>query len=531
MSRKPFHIALSALIVFGLLAGVVAEHVRASRFPDSSTQSSDSSTLSPYWSHKILRWETLILQEANRRSLDPDFLASLVWMESRGEANAIGPVGSVGLMQVMPKEEGFSWRPSKDVLLDPTVNLFWGTRTLAIIIQQGGGDVFNALAAYNAGWEMIDYSRPRNFAATILRDYAHAVAMRCRVSGRWIAFFAVKGYDIRGPIWVADSARKDVYFFGQANVMPDGMALIPNVEPASVVARFESEEAGLRQVVGIWLYDVNRNTWDGCTAAPAPATMTTTPTATPIVAATSTAASPQVDPPTSTTTMTPPATFTAAPPTPSPTPTPTFIPLPTVTPGSGETQIDAAVLEGGADLRPGATRWWDPTATLPAGTLVRLLGYDPNTPEWVYVSTLDKLLQGWTQTKNLAIARPLKDIPLMTPIPTLTPTTTATPTPSATPTVACPAESLWAEAWPIQKMNTVDGWMAAIYVKGHGGNCVYTYAWNEEKNIVGGPLLGGVTFEIHLQDRAANIVGTVVVMSGDEVVRVGVFVKPPDSEK
>jgi len=194
-------------------------------------------------------------------------------------------------------------------------------------------------------------------------------------------------------------------------------------------------------------------------------------------------------------------------------------------------QADAFVLEGGADLRPGATRWWDPSATLPAGTLVRLLGYDPATPEWVYVSTLDRALQGWTQTKNLTITRQLKDVPLMTPVPTLTPTTTATPTPSATPTVACPTESFWAEAWPIQKMNTVDGWMAEIYVKGHGGNCVYTYAWNEEKNIVGGPLLGSVTFEIRVPDRAANIVGTVVVMSGNEVVRVGVFVKPPDSDK
>ncbi len=516
---------MSALIVIGLLAGVIAEHVGASRFPDSAIPSSGTHTLSSYWSPKILRWETLILQEANRRNLDPDFLASLVWMESRGEASAIGPVGSVGLMQVMPKEEGFSWRPSTEVLLDPSTNLFWGTRTLATVIQQGNGDVFSALAAYNAGWEQIAYSRPRNFATTILRDYAHAVALRCGVSGRWIAFFAVKSHLIHGPIWVADSARQDIYFFGQTNILPEGTALIPDVSPSAVVASFESEETGTRHEVGIWMYDVNRDVWASCTTTPGIAAATAAPT--------STGAPAQVDTPTSTPTVVPSITPTPVPPMASSTltPTPTFAPLLTATPGAGETTGDAIVLEGGADLRPGATRWWDPSATLSAGTQVRVLGYDPNTPNWVYVGTLDKTLQGWTQTANLKMARALKGLPLATPIPTLTPTTTATATPSATPTIACTGESLWAEAWPLRKMNTEDGWMVVMYVKGHGGNCVYTYAWNEEKNVVGGPMLDGTTFEVHTPDRAANLVGTVIVMSGDEMVRVGVFVRPPDSEQ
>ncbi|HQK14029.1 MAG TPA: transglycosylase SLT domain-containing protein [Anaerolineae bacterium] len=530
MLTKPFHRAMSALVVIGLLTGVVAGHVGASRFPDLSTQSSGTSTLSPYWSRRILRWETLILQEANRRGLDPDLIASLVWMESRGEADAVGPVGSVGLMQVMPKEEGFSWRPSKEALLDPSLNLFWGTRTLSIIIQQGNGDIFNALAAYNAGWEKIDSRQPRYFATTILRDYANAVAMRCGITGRWVAFFAVKSYQIRGPIWIADSARQDVYFFGQTNVVPEGTALIPNVAPAAVVARFEAEDTGAHHEVGLWLYSAAQNVWNSCVATSGAATpmptFTATPTAmtasVPLVAPTSTL----LPIPSATPTGVPPTTPTSVPVLPSP--TPTFALFPTATPGAGET-ADAVVLENGADLRPGATRWWDPVATLLPGTPVRLLGYDPDRPEWVYLSTLDKTLLGWTQIVNLKVLRPLKDLPLVTPLPTLTPTTTATPTPTATPTVACTGESLWAEAWPIRKLNTVDGWMAVIYVRGHGGNCVYTYAWNEEENVVGGPTLEGHLFEVRSPDRAGNIVGTVLVMSGDEMVRVGVYIKPPDS--
>ena len=162
-------------------------------------------TLSSYWHKKIQRWDSLIIQAADNRQLDPDFLASLVWMESRGDPYAVGPVGAVGLMQVMPKEAGFTWRPSRDVLVDPSINLSWGSRTLATVISQGRGDVFNALAAYNGGWDQIMYRGPTIFATSILRDYANAVALRYNIKGQWIAFFARKDIGIQGPIWIADS--------------------------------------------------------------------------------------------------------------------------------------------------------------------------------------------------------------------------------------------------------------------------------------------------------------------------------------
>ncbi len=500
------HRAVAALIALGLLAGLITGRPEAAFFPDSSSHSPDPPRLSFYWSYRILRWEDLILQEANHRGLDPDFLASLVWMESRGEANAIGPLGSVGLMQVMPQEKGFSWRPSTQALLDPSLNLFWGARILATVIQQGDGDVFHALAAYNAGWEKSTHSRPHSFATTILRDYAHAVATRCGVSERWVAFFAVQGYIIRGPIWVADSARQDVYFFGQTNVTLEGTPLIPSVPPTAVVARFDAADTGSPQEVGIWLYEVQRNVWSRCTAAAGTATVT--PTAT----------------------VVPPTAFSM----------PTVTPGPTATPAARRTTgptAEAVVRDGGADVRPGATRWWDPVATLAAGTPLRLLGYNPATPDWVYVSTWENTVRGWVQTATLKLQHDLNILPLMTPVPTLTPTLTATPTPSdtptpsATPTVACTGEPLWAEAWPLRTANTADGWMAVVYIGGHGGNCVYTYAWNEEENVVGGPRLDGITFEVHIPNRAANIVGTAVVMSGNETVRVGVFIKPPDSNE
>jgi len=220
-------------------------------------------TLSTYWSPRVRQWDTLIIQEAERRGLDPDFLASLVWMESRGDSQAIGPVGSVGLMQVMPKEAGFSWRPSRAELLDPTTNLFWGTRTLATVIHQGDGDVFNALAAYNGGWEQIMYRAPKFFATTILRDYVNAVALRheLRGQGEWRAMFAVSRSEIGGPIWVADSAREDVYLFGDQNWVPEGYPLIPeDVPPTAIVARCTDAD-GNPYSVGVWFYLARQDDW------------------------------------------------------------------------------------------------------------------------------------------------------------------------------------------------------------------------------------------------------------------------------
>ncbi len=221
-----------------------------------------SASLSEYWSPRIRRWTPYIVDEAESWQLDPDFLASLVWMESRGDPRAVGPVGAVGLMQVMPKEAGFSWRPSREALMDPAVNLHAGCRTLVDIIHQGKGDLFNTLAAYNGGWEQIMYRGPKYFATTIMRDYAAAVAARhgLAAGGRWIAFFApLEGETVLGPIWVADASRADVFYFGD-NHLPDGSRLIPSAQPpTAIIARYAVD--GRTDAIALWLYDFRAQRW------------------------------------------------------------------------------------------------------------------------------------------------------------------------------------------------------------------------------------------------------------------------------
>jgi hypothetical protein len=66
-----------------------------------------------------------------------------------------------------------------------------------------------------------------------------------------------------------------------------------------------------------------------------------------------------------------------------------------------------------------------------------------------------------------------------------------------------------------------------IFAEGHGGDCTYTYAWNVESDVRAEGIRGPALFEV-TTDRPANaIVGTVVVTSGDETVRVPLYIRAP----
>jgi soluble lytic murein transglycosylase-like protein len=80
-------------------------------------------------------------------NISPSLLAALVWQESRWNAQALSPKGAIGLAQLMPgTARDLGVDPS-----DPVANLVGGARYLRQQLDQFGGDVEKALAAYNAG--------------------------------------------------------------------------------------------------------------------------------------------------------------------------------------------------------------------------------------------------------------------------------------------------------------------------------------------------------------------------------------------
>jgi hypothetical protein len=428
--------AVLTVLVISVFVDLVPTHGQAMAATTGSegglSAQRSSGDLAPYWSPRVQQWESLIAQEAERRELDPDLLASLVWMESRGDAVAVGPVGAVGLMQVMPREAGFTWRPTHAELLDPATNLFWGTRTLATVVKQGQGDIFNALAAYNGGWAQIMYRGPKRFATTILQDYSHAVAARHGLDeGGWVAFFAVDQGEISGPIWVADADRGDVYAFGDVNLTPEGAPLIPGTAPTSLVASCGGDE-GAPCAVGMWLYHKVTERWI------APVEIVVTPTL------------------------------------------------------SQES----------------------------VGSLPRLvMAGSSRPPQW---SDIGSLAAPAEPTAVATVAAPMPAPVEDADVVSTTEEELASDVPS------CSGGSLRVDAWPLDRVNTPDnGWKVLIFAEGHGGDCTYTYAWNDEADVRAVLVAGSVVFEVTSTSRGAVILGTVVVSSGDETQRVGMYIHPP----
>jgi len=164
-----------ALILVTLLP-LGATPVTASDHVESGT---GEDQLSPFWGSAISQWNRLIFYWANARELDPDLVAAVIRKESIGHASAAGPYGSVGLMMVMPAEvSGMPWRPSSEELKQPNVNLRWGTGILKQVIRDSDGNLANALAAYNGGWEQIHISSTKRYAQSVLTFYAYAIAGR-----------------------------------------------------------------------------------------------------------------------------------------------------------------------------------------------------------------------------------------------------------------------------------------------------------------------------------------------------------------
>jgi hypothetical protein len=82
------------------------------------------------------------------------------------------------------------------------------------------------------------------------------------------------------------------------------------------------------------------------------------------------------------------------------------------------------------------------------------------------------------------------------------------------------------DAWPVSTAcRSGAGWTATIFMQGHGGDCLYTYAWEGQPKA--GPTSGSTTFEVKSASRGSAIVGTSSVTSAGQTVRMGLYIQPP----
>ena len=104
-------------------------------------------------------YSDLITKHAISSNLDPFLVYAIIREESWFNKEAVSPAGALGLMQLMPgtakrvAKESYAGRES---LFDPEVNIELGTRFFSERLSQFDGNIFLAIASYNAGPEAVE---------------------------------------------------------------------------------------------------------------------------------------------------------------------------------------------------------------------------------------------------------------------------------------------------------------------------------------------------------------------------------------
>ncbi|MEI5997377.1 lytic transglycosylase domain-containing protein [Paraburkholderia bengalensis] len=91
-----------------------------------------------------------VLTEANRYSMSPVLLLSVMAVESGFDPRAVSAIGARGLMQVLPAAHPRAFANVKE-LDDPAINVRIGSSILRDYLVQSGGDIDAALWRYSGG--------------------------------------------------------------------------------------------------------------------------------------------------------------------------------------------------------------------------------------------------------------------------------------------------------------------------------------------------------------------------------------------
>jgi len=99
---------------------------------------------------EVRRWSASIEQWSSAYELPPLLVATVMQIESCGDAHAQSPAGARGLFQVMP----FHFESGENSY-DPEINAHRGLAYLRGAFDLGGGNIGLALAGYNGGHSLI----------------------------------------------------------------------------------------------------------------------------------------------------------------------------------------------------------------------------------------------------------------------------------------------------------------------------------------------------------------------------------------
>jgi len=121
-----------------------------------------------------VRYANFIHAAAQKHKVDEKLVAQVIAAESNFDAKAVSRKRALGLMQILPAT---AVRYSVTNVFDPAQNIEAGTHYLKDLLDRYRGDTRLALAAYNAGPEMVDrYGGIPPFAET--QRYVRAITAK-----------------------------------------------------------------------------------------------------------------------------------------------------------------------------------------------------------------------------------------------------------------------------------------------------------------------------------------------------------------
>ncbi len=112
----------------------------------SDSQSARVTKIAAFFSPEVKRWEKQIVTWAATWNLDPNLVATVMQIESCGDAHALSRSGALGLFQVMP----FHFEANDDAF-NPQVNAQRGLAYLRQAYDARQGDIRATFASYNGG--------------------------------------------------------------------------------------------------------------------------------------------------------------------------------------------------------------------------------------------------------------------------------------------------------------------------------------------------------------------------------------------
>jgi membrane-bound lytic murein transglycosylase MltF len=130
------------------------------------------STATHRWSRSGKDYDPHVRQAAARYDLPEALIKAVMAAESAFNPRAVSPRGAQGLMQLMPQT---ARELNVAEPFDPEQNIDGGARYLRMLWTQYQGDLFQTLAAYNAGPEAVRRARGQVPRIAETQDYVRRV--------------------------------------------------------------------------------------------------------------------------------------------------------------------------------------------------------------------------------------------------------------------------------------------------------------------------------------------------------------------